>query len=457
MRCDLLCLATALAGSFGCQPPPSGASAPGRLEHDVVALVDDGFDPIGARREALGGAGPHERVLYLHFDGLTVVRGADAPGRSSSPIVPRDVVVPPFDPTGFKAPALEVRARIVERVKQHFARFAVKVVWARPAPTVDYTMCVVGGLPSLLDLPPAVAGIAPLDCDDARGGNVVFTFSDTLAPALVGSEARAVAAIADACSHEFGHALGLGHTIDETDLMATTLSEETEGFAGPTPVTGGNDPQCVRGPVQDGRALLERTVGAQLPEGAPPLAILGVVRREPPGTLGVSLSVAIPGRSVDAVDVYADGARVATLTRPPLRAELRAETDQPVTLRAVARDRGIAVAETSVVTSSADVAGAAPECRLHADCAAPEACVDGRCTDAAATLSMTPTTPPAPDGGAPAAAADGGVSRRAPALPAGCAVTARPSAGVDGALVWAAALLALCVALRRRAARGARS
>jgi hypothetical protein len=148
---------------------------------------------------------------------------------------------------------------------------------------------------------------------------------------------------------------------------------------------------------------------------------------------------------------------VATLTRPPLRAEIPGAASRPVTLKAVARDRGAAVAEASVVTSSTDVAGQAPECRVHADCAAPEACVEGRCSDATATLSV-PAPPPAPDGGAPRAAADGGASHLAPAPPAGCAVAAHAPTGDSGVLAGAVFLLALCAALgRRRVARGVRT
>lgn len=430
-----------------CQQAPE--RAPVALARDVFLLDDAAPEP---RRQALDGAGAHERVVYVHFDGLAVARGADAPARSTSPVVPRDVVIPPFDATPFSAPPSEVRARIVERVKQHFARFAVKVVWSRPDPAIDYAMCIVGGSPSLLDLPPSVAGIAPLDCDDARGGNVVYAFSEALTPAELGGEARAVAALAAACSHELGHSFGLGHTIDNADLMTTTLSDLTEGFAGPTPVTGGSDPQCVRGAMQDGRGLLARTIGLQIAEDAPAVAFVGVER----GRSGVEIrvSAAVPGRFVDAVDLYVDGKRGATLTRPPLRATLGGgDSAGSFVLAAVARDRLDGVAEARVVVPAA-VDGSLPSaaCRLHADCAATEACVDGRCVDAASTLVAPPA--PAPDGGAPRMVADLGTHPAALPPFAGCALAGDTAPSSSGLALVLLAIACAALLVRRRADGG---
>jgi hypothetical protein len=430
------------AGLFACQPPVAAS-----LENDVVALAADD----GARRSALDGADPGERLVYVHFDGITLTRGRDWPARSSSAIVPGDVVVPPFDASRFSLPPSEVRARIVERVKQHYARFRVKVVTTRPDPALDYSMCVVGGHSSLLGLPSSVAGIAPLDCDDARGGNVVFAFSDELTPDQLRSEARAIAALAVACSHELGHSFGLGHTTNDSDIMAPIISDDTNAFAGPSPVTGGRDPQCVDGATQDGRALLAETIGKAIVDDEAPLAIVGARANAGSSTVTVHLSSAVPGHFVEAIDLFADGAQVGTLSRPPLRLDLAGLAGgRSVTLKAIARDRNGTVAESRLVTFDPATVSSSIECRVHADCAASDACVNGRCTLAVA--SPPPPPPPPVDGAAATPNASAGGTRPPASAPiAGCSIADHARASTSGiAILFAFALFACVRRLSRK-------
>ncbi|HWB79458.1 MAG TPA: Ig-like domain-containing protein [Nannocystaceae bacterium] len=97
------------------------------------------------------------------------------------------------------------RAAVLQRMREHWQRYLVDVVDARPDDP-SYVMAVVtDGSP----LGPGVSGAAVLDCDDERGpGEIVFAFA--------GDEPSAVAAT---ISQEVGHAFGLEHVDDEDDLM----------------------------------------------------------------------------------------------------------------------------------------------------------------------------------------------------------------------------------------------
>lgn len=97
------------------------------------------------------------------------------------------------------------RAAVLQRVREHWQRYLVDVVDARPTDP-SYVMAVVtDGTP----LGPGVSGAAVLDCDDDRGpGEIVFAFA--------GDEPSAVAAT---ISQEVGHAFGLEHVDDDRDLM----------------------------------------------------------------------------------------------------------------------------------------------------------------------------------------------------------------------------------------------
>ena len=169
-----------------------------------------------------GGARSSARhVLYLDFDGATVVRG---PACSSSADLCSSVVkcesgravVPPFSGTPAE------RAGITTLVRQYYAPFAIDIVDEKPA-SGSHTTCVVGGQPGDICFEGRAAGVAPLDCNDANGDvDIVFAFSDASRndPHLT----------AVAIAQETAHSLGLEHTTLITDIMYPYLSGVETGF-----------------------------------------------------------------------------------------------------------------------------------------------------------------------------------------------------------------------------------
>jgi len=439
-------------GACGGGTPVVGATLDWQasLGGDVVVAPPSG-DGVSARRQGLtvGDGAGGARLVYLHFDGITLGPGADDPRTAHSVIVAHTTTIPPFDPRPYAA-ALdenEVRARIVARAKQHYAPFAVEVVRERPPAGAHHTMCIVGGLPSLVGQPARTAGLSPLDCNDDQPDNVVYVFSEVLRPEATGSIDASIDAIAIACSHEAGHSFGLGHTAEPRDVMAPRISRAVEGFAGESPVADDGSATCVRDGRQDSQRLLATTVGRSLAVAAPDVMFLGVEEsaRVPPGS-EVTVSAVVPGETVRAVEIWADGRRVGAPEWPPYRARIDAKAGRTVELYAAARGDDGLLGEARLQLLVDESAPAPPKepCRVHADCASDASCVDGGCS--APSLR-----------GATAAGGDGGGAGDGPHRGAlGCAA-AGPGAAHDGApRAIAAAILAACFALlslrrRRRA------
>jgi hypothetical protein len=379
---DLALIFLAVVGGGGC----GGGGWEAELTGDVVLVSPPRDSTRSPRREGLtagdGMTGAH--LMYVHVDGLTLGPGADDPRGGRSVIVGKTTTIPAFDAQPYAAtlPEEEVRSRIVARIKQHFAPFAVEVLRARPPAGVHHTMCLVGGVPSLVNQPSRTAGLSPLDCDDAQADNVVFVFSEVLRPEATGSVDASIDAIAIACSHEAGHAYGLGHTQEIRDVMAPRISRAVEGFAGESPVADDGAATCVRDGKQDSQRLLAATVGRARDAAGPEVAFVGIAEggRVPPRFIA-TVSALVPGETVRAVEIWADGRRVAVSEWPPYRAEIEATPGRRLQLYAAARgdDGLLAEAELSVEVDDAVAPPAIDACRVHADCTSDTSCIEGRC------------------------------------------------------------------------------
>lgn len=139
-------------------------------------------------------------VLYVNFEGVTTMMGADSAQANSSNIFGQA-----FEPHGGNEAA---KTAILDAVKTDFMAYDVDIVDERPS-SGDYTMAVVSPTNPVGG---SVLGIAPLDCNDAQPSNVVFAFhgdGDGFSPA----------GAAGTISHEAGHSYGLDHVDDPLDMM----------------------------------------------------------------------------------------------------------------------------------------------------------------------------------------------------------------------------------------------
>src|SRR5262249_36539722 len=135
-----------------------------------------------------------------------------------------------------------------------FAPFDVAVHVIRPEGVV-YTMAVIGGDASLVDLPTELEGLSLIDCDNANPRNVSFVFA--------GGSHLSVDEIAIAISHELGHSFGLEHTSLSTDIMLAERSPERAAFQDQSAdVTSPDD--CGTA-VQNSRARLLELLGPRDP------------------------------------------------------------------------------------------------------------------------------------------------------------------------------------------------
>lgn len=159
---------------------------------------------------------PGSNILYLNFDGAPLRSGncSDAPTNCTF-IANINADFPAFSGSA------QARATIVSEVQRYFARYDVQIVTQRPA-SGPYTMCMIGGRPENIGMQAGAAGVAPLDCSDTNGSDIVFAFSEVTQ--------NDAAAIATTVAQEAAHAYGLGHTDQQADIMYPYLNNATTGF-----------------------------------------------------------------------------------------------------------------------------------------------------------------------------------------------------------------------------------
>jgi len=400
-------------------------------------------------------------TIVLDFDGATVAAGDDDPTLPRSSLLSTAVVVPPFD-AAIAAPrvsAAAARAAVVDRVRALFLPYDVEVTTSAPASSGDWIRVFIGGGAMTLGRPFGLAGLAPLDCADARPGGVAFVFAGDLQPRYGG-----VVAIANTAAHEAAHTLGLQHVVAASDVMFSGDPAQTPpmlpqlfalrfGSAAYSSYQIGGVPQpeqCGLGSPLDQDALLVATVGARAAgtlgaDAAPPVVGWELPRAADGDAVALTLPVratASDDVALARVEIYKNLELVASLEAPPFATELSAAEGETLFVTVEAIDR--AARRTAQTRRYRAAASVAREC----DDAAP--CPTGSCLSGACVVPPDLAPVPTDDGGA--AACDGGVCPPAPPS-GGCAVapSSRANAPV-GALIAALALVVLV--LRRRAAKG---
>lgn len=228
--------------------------------------------PFSSTEAVTSGDGPGgAHVIYLNFDGVAVQPASDDDAtQNRSAIVSAMKTVPAFDAGPYAAQYTpdQVKNAIASRVAQLFAPFDVLVTVDRPQ-SGRYTMAVIGGTASALGLPGSgSSGTAFNDCGNQNESNVVFVFSATLSPAMVGAHAIDVVAVTTA--KELGRSFGLADTQNNLDVMNTTLSVDAGGNPTATGFASGLHAAvlaCAGATQQDSAGLLAANIGFASADG----------------------------------------------------------------------------------------------------------------------------------------------------------------------------------------------
>ena len=136
-------------------------------------------------RPARGGRGSFKEkptnLLFLNFEGAALVSGNDDPVEGKSTVLSLQGVsqadMPAFDSADyydlndFSTREEQIHA-VAGMVRRLFAPFDVEVVTERPSDAVPYSMVIVGGDVSLLNMPSGVLGVGGGGI--FAGGRVIF-------------------------------------------------------------------------------------------------------------------------------------------------------------------------------------------------------------------------------------------------------------------------------------------
>lgn len=192
---------------------------------------------------------PAPVTVVLHRGGGRVHGGADDPENLQSGVVARSGYSYVDIPTWARSD--EEWSELVSCVQTHYADFAVDVVDVAPE-RGDYILAIVGGSSFDLGFDETVQGISPWN-GKVLDGAVLFVFD---------SPHASITKICGTTAHEVGHALGLDHSHNCSDVMSYE-SCGPRSFVDEASLCGEWENRlCASGRItQNSRAELARRVG----------------------------------------------------------------------------------------------------------------------------------------------------------------------------------------------------
>lgn len=219
------------------------------------------------------GLSPHavgKRIVYLAFDGITLTRvqnaaDEDATTNKSWIVDNSTETIGAFQTSQLSSTGGLSRSQIINRVINDLyashADFDVEFTTTRPT-SGQYNMVVFGGTCSSVTGSSGCAGIAMGDCGDFLPSNITFVFPYNLR----------VGDLAATASQEWAHGIGLGHTLDNYDVMYPQIQGyiPTEFGAGQVP----NDGSGCGLTYQDSYQRMMETIGPRGQDVVPPSVMI---------------------------------------------------------------------------------------------------------------------------------------------------------------------------------------
>jgi hypothetical protein len=373
-----------------------GVPDPHRCDHYVLPPrtagdLDEQLDEGGVFKDGVSKSRP-AAILYLSFDGVVLTAGNDDPAEGTSSVLGMQGVqeadLPPFDHSGYSdlsqmASRKEAVYAVAGLVRYFFAPYDVEVVVERPPDTIPYTMCVVGGDVSQLNLPGGVLGVSPMDCNDSNPQNINFVFAEEMASSVV---------LALTIAHEVGHAYGLVH-IDDTEAIMNPYQASQQAYW--LEGTTADDLACDGSASQDSYALLGENMSWRVTNGAPWVELVYPRQGAVVGSLTQVIAQTADESVVERLELLIDGVSVATAEWPEMVLTFGEQPAGEHTIELIASDSADHNGEIQTYTATVDVTvdpgcSQAESCRpglgaVGQICESSRDCASGVCVEEIAT------------------------------------------------------------------------
>lgn len=294
--------------------------------------VPPAFPQLDAGPRPTAGGQPPPAIIFVNFDGATLMMGGDNSQMDSSEIYGGE-----FLPYG----AGEKRAAVMQATRADWVPFNIDVVDVRPE-AGNYTMNMTG--PTNF-VGPGVLGIAPLDCrNQGNPNNVTYAFHSV-------DDGFDAATTATTIGQEVAHSFGLEHVDEPGDILNPVNAGGDPSFIDEClPLTGGGGGAfcaeqhtqfCADGQGQNSFQELLEIFGPAIPDVDGPVVLITAPLT---GTMyddgdGFTVIVTITDDSeVMEAELYSNGVPVMIDTNPPWGWQINNTPPGIYTLEVVATD-----------------------------------------------------------------------------------------------------------------------
>ena len=354
-----------------------GVPDPHHCDHFTVIRADG-----APSRPARGGRGSFKEkptnLLFLNFEGAALVSGNDDPVEGKSTVLSLQGVsqadMPAFDSADyydlndFSTREEQIHA-VAGMVRRLFAPFDVEVVTERPSDAVPYSMVIVGGDVSLLNMPSGVLGVAPMDCEDSNPQNIPFVFA---------SEMRATPPLTLTIAHEAGHSFGLVHIANEDAIMNPYQASSTAYWLEDSIA---DDLACDGANTQDSYAVLGDNLNWRVTDGDPWVQFVFPTDGAVLASLNNVLPLTADESIVEHLELLVDGNVMGSAEWPELAMTVSGVGEGTHTLELVATDHPDQNGETRTYSASIEVT-VDPTCETSGSCSDGKKAVGQACTKA---------------------------------------------------------------------------